>query len=123
MRPFRSLRSALAALLAVCVALLGLAAVSPDLHEHICAAHADHAPDHGPLATHDHDAPATSDKAPVDDQACAVTLFASGCETPVIFSLCPPAALHAEGVASFTELLLSRTLRGPERVCGPPALA
>ena len=123
MRPFRSLRPVLAALLAACVVLLGLAAVSPDLHGHICAAHADHAPDHGPLATHDHGAPAASDKAPTDDRACAVTLFAAGCETPMVFSLCPPACLHAEGVASFTELLLSRTLRGPERVCGPPARA
>jgi hypothetical protein len=74
----------------------------------------------GSDADHAHDAaPVTTDA----DHGCAVTLFATGCETPVAFAFCPPLALHAEGVTSFTEILLARTLRGPEQVCGPPVCA
>jgi len=58
-----------------------------------------------------------------EDPACAITLFAAGCEAAVPFVLCPPLGLHAEGVASFTERLFARTLPGPQRVCGPPARA
>ena len=117
MQPLRHLQPALAALLAACVLLLGLAVSSPALHHwlHVETACAD-----GSDADHAHDAaPSTTDA----DHGCAVTLFATGCETPVAFAFCPPLALHAEGVTSFTELLLARTLRGPEQVCGPPARA
>lgn len=134
MPPLRVIAPALSALLAACVVLLGLAAVSPRVHAELCAqigqgATHDHAHDHGDHAHADHarsdatDAHPEADLPATGDHACAVTLFAAGCETPVVFQLCPPLALHAEGVASFTELLLSRTPRGPERVCGPPALA
>ena len=59
-----------------------------------------------------------------DGHACAVTLFAAGCDVaPTAIPLAPPPELSAARVAAFTELLLTRTLRGPERVCGPPALA
>jgi hypothetical protein len=117
MQPLRHLQPALAALLAACVLLLGLAVNSPALHAHL---HVATACADGTDADHDHNsAPATADA----DHGCAVTLFATGCETPVAFAFCPPLALHAEGVTSFTELLLARTLRGPEQVCGPPVFA
>lgn len=97
----------LAAVLAACVLLLGFAAVSPALHGELC----DHA--HGDVSHADDDTP-----------GCAVVLFAGGftLSTPAP-DVTPPAALSAERVAAFTELLLARTLRGPERVCGPPAQA
>jgi hypothetical protein len=114
MHPFLAIQPALAALLAACVLLLGLAAWSPSLHHELCA-HGDEP--HG----HD-DAPATPSPSN-SDHLCAVTLFASGCEFPALpLSLTAP-RVDAARVASFTELLLARTLRGPERVCGPPALA
>lgn len=119
----------LAAFLAVCVVLLGLAGVSPRIHEQVCAhfrlpdtlSMADH------HAEHDHDAhghahPDVPD-ASEDDHVCAVTLFTAGCDTPSAPLFAPPPRLHAAGVASFHALLLERTLRGPQRVCGPPALA
>lgn len=128
--PRQSTATWLAVLLAACVLLLGFAAHSPGLHERLCVdaheAHlsdsCDHPDDHSTATTppSDHHSAHTS---PDHDHACAVTLFAAGCETPVIFTHCPPLALHAEGVANYTELLLSRTLRGPERVCGPPRTA
>lgn len=128
MRPLRRIQPALAALLAACVVLLGLAAVSPDLHALIhqrhghdttLAAHACGTDAHHAVAdTSPADAPALD--AP---HVCAVTLFAHGCDIAVpIFHLAPP-SLNATRVAQFTDLLLSRTLRGPERVCGPPPLA
>lgn len=109
MPSLRVIKPVLAVFLAACVLLLGLAALSPALHERLCDDHA-----------HDSDA---SGPASAGDHVCAVTLFAAGCDVAVIPSLCAPPTLHAEGVARFTELLLSRTLRGPERVCGPPARA
>ena len=114
MRLLRSLQPALAALLAACVLLLGWAAYSPALHEALC----DH--DHG------HETSEASAKSSVvgDDSAqdaCAVVLFAAGCEAPPPpLSLDEP-ALNAIRVAHFTEFMLARTLRGPARVCGPPA--
>jgi hypothetical protein len=123
----RPLQPVLAALLAACVLLLGWAAYAPDFHEALCdhghahpahdAAHAHgdsgHATDASGAA-----APDTSDGA-----SCAVTLFAAGCDAPTSPSLLVEPALSATRVAHFTEFMLSRTLRGPERVCGPPALA
>ncbi len=125
----RTLKSALAACLAVGVMLLGLAAVSPRVHAQLCAqirAEIDHAHDHAhdghAHGAHTHDE--SSGNAGSDEgHSCAVTLFAAGTEIPVSVYICAPVALHADGVASFTALLLTRTLRGPERVCGPPALA
>lgn len=125
MRPLPVLRPALAALLAACVLLLGLAAWAPNLHACLhggvaCAGEHDHvARGHG----HDHhEAPSAPDQA-TDEHACAVTLFAAGCDMPLLpLSLTAPPA-DAARVAAFTEFLLARTLRGPERVCGPPALA
>jgi hypothetical protein len=111
----RALQPALAALLAACVLLLGLAAWSPALHDELCShTHAEADGDH------DHD---KAHATPGADHACAVTLFAAGCDTPP-----PPLsliALPAEAArgAAFTEFMLARTLRGPERVCGPPARA
>jgi hypothetical protein len=118
MRTLRALQPTLAALLAACVLLLGLAASSPTLHEELCAqVHAhDHAHDH-------HDSPGAPALADAD-HICAVTLFAGGCTiAPASIPLSPPAALNTARVAAFTEFLLARTLRGPARVCGPPALA
>lgn len=121
MRLLRPLQPALAAFLAACVLLLGLAAQSPELHEALCQhgkEHADHAADHAHA-----DASADSEPATSDGAGCAVTLFASGCDTPPPpLSLVAP-ALNAVRVAHFTEFMLARTLRGPARVCGPPALA
>lgn len=117
MQPLRHLQPVLSALLAACVLLLGLAVNSPALHHLL---HADVACADGADADHAHDAAPVATDA---DHGCAVTLFATGCEIPVAFAFSPPVALHAEGVASFTELLLARTLRGPEQVCGPPAQA
>lgn len=107
MPSLRVITPALAAFLAACVLLLGLAAVSPALHGELC----DHA--HGEVSHADDDAP-----------GCAVVLFAGGVtlSTPPP-DLPPPAALNAARVAAFTEIVLARTLRGPERVCGPPASA
>ncbi|MEY4490032.1 MAG: hypothetical protein RIQ79_2540 [Verrucomicrobiota bacterium] len=117
MRLLRSLQPALAALLAACVLLLGLAAYSPDLHEIICAeqasfhhrhtGHADADGPHGPAADHD----------------CAVFLFAHGCTDTVPAIWISPTVLNATAVAHFTEFMLARTLRGPARVCGPPVPA
>ncbi len=129
MAPSRTLKSALAVFLAVGVVLLGLATVSPSVHAQLCAQlreEVGHAHDHDHLGHahggHGHDeSPSTAESS--DDHGCAVTLFSAGCDIPVAALICPPVALHAEGVASFTALLLTRTLRGPERVCGPPALA
>src|SRR5690606_22244123 len=123
MRSFRAIVPALAALLAVCVALLGLAAVSPDLHTRLCAQEnpAEYPHEHGgTLGVVDgdgdaglpHDAP---------EHVCAVTLFAGGCDQAPFFDFVVELRLTTLGVAQFTDLLLSRTLRGPERVCGPPA--
>lgn len=120
----------LAVLLAACVMLLGLAAHSPTLHQRLCVdAHETHlsdACDHSaapPTAKH-RPADAPSDHAsPEPDHACAVTLFAAGCETTAPLHLAPPLALAPGSVAHFTELLLARTLRGPERACGPPRTA
>ncbi len=117
MQPLRHLQPALAALLAACVLLLGLAVSSPALHAHL---HVEQACADGTDVDHAHDS--ASDTADANHR-CAVNLFATGCEAPVAFAFCPPVALHAEGVTSFTELLLARTLRGPEQVCGPPARA
>jgi hypothetical protein len=114
MRLLRSLQPALAALLAACVLLLGWAAYSPALHDTLC----DHA--------HEHQTSGAPEKSPAvgDDSAqdaCAVVLFAAGCEAPPPpLSLAEP-ALNAIRVAHFTEFMLARTLRGPARVCGPPA--
>ena len=111
----RAFQPALAALLAACVLLLGLAAWSPALHSELCPhAHAEADGDH-----HHDEVPATTDV----DHTCAVTLFAAGCDAPP-----PPLSLtalpaEAARVAAFTEFMLARTLRGPERVCGPPAHA
>lgn len=128
MHLLRPLHPALAALLAACVLLLGLAAQAPHLHEAICQhgkEHADHA-DHDATHAADHahaDTSADSEPATPDDAGCAVTLFASGCDTPPHpLSLVAP-ALNAVRVAHFTEFMLARTLRGPARVCGPPALS
>ena len=109
MPSLRTITPALAALLAACVLLLTFAAVSPGLHEELC----DHA--HGDVSHAGND---NSDDAP----DCAVMLFAGGVtlSTPPP-DLLPPAALSAARIAAFTDILLSRTLRGPERVCGPPA--
>ncbi len=122
MRPHRVIQPALAALLAACVLLLGFAAWSPELHEELCAHdHTDHAHPHG-HAHADDDAPGAPAPGGAD-HACAVTLFAAGCEPPALpLSTTAPTA-DAARVAAFTELLLARTLRGPERACGPPALA
>jgi hypothetical protein len=123
MLPLRRLQPALAALLAACVLLLGLAAWSPELHEKLCAH--EHAVAHDPA--HDHcsgDHAEHAPAAPAEEPACAVTLFASGCAVaPTAIPLSPPLGLSAARVTAFTELLFARTLRGPDRVCGPPALA
>lgn len=116
MRPSPVLQATLAALLAACVLLLGLAAWSPALHERFCADHAT-ATSH---ASHDHDAPVGDDADP--DHRCAITLFDGGCVLPLEDPISPASALNAVRVAAFTELLLARTLRGPARVCGPPLL-
>lgn len=131
MRSLRRIEPALAALLAACVVLLGLAAVSPELHALI---HERHGHDTTPAvhachADSDIRHAATPDTSPAadlaldDEHACAVTLFAHGCDLDVPVFHLSPTSLTATSVAQFTELLLSRTLRGPERVCGPPALA
>lgn len=139
------IRHLLAALLAACVLLLGLATQAPSLHAALCgtihahhheAADCDdqesgsflaplgaHASTEGQAPSHNGAPHPLDSSTAADNHVCAVTLFAAGCETPAVFSLCPPTTLNAVGVASFTELLLSRTLRGPERACGPPALA
>lgn len=122
MRPLRRLQPALAAFLAACVLLLGLAAWSPELHEELYA-HGDTAHAHHPGHAHSEDDSPAAPSPLADDHACAVTLFAAGCDAPALpLSLTAPPA-DAARVASFTEILLARTLRGPERVCGPPALA
>lgn len=125
MRAATTIQSALAALLAACVVLLGIAAHAPALHDTLCrldaaphCATADGADDHG--HAHDDDAPAPSLGS---DHACAITLFAAGCEAPALPFLLAEPALNATRVAHFTEFMLARTLRGPARVCGPPALA
>lgn len=113
MRSTHPFQPVLAVLLAACVLLLGLAAKSPALHEDLCVQGHAHADGH----SHEH-APADD-----DDHACAVTLFATGCDAPALpLALTAPPS-DAARFASFTELLLARTLRGPERVCGPPARA
>ena len=120
MPPHRAIQSAIAVLLTACVLLLGLAAVSPELHEGIChhehpklVAKQDAGHEHRPdSAGADHDN---------SEAGCVVHLFAHGCDIAVpVVHLSPP-SLNATKVAQFTELMLSRTLRGPERVCGPPA--
>jgi hypothetical protein len=133
MRLLRQLRPAVAAFLAASVLLLGWAATSPLVHAELCPdAHAafahDHAHDHGDDAAHSHgtshdaspsDAPASLAK----DHICAVTLFSTGCEVPAHDIGLREPSLNATRVAHFTEFMLARTLRGPARVCGPPALA
>jgi len=131
MRRLNPLQPAFAAFLAVCVLLLGLAAVSPELHEFVCT-EAEH--QHHPGAQHDElaaDASAAAhphhDGAPApvakdDDHGCAVRLFAHGCTHATPEPFVSPPVLNATNVAHFTELMLARTLRGPARVCGPPAL-
>jgi len=115
----RAFQPLLAVLLTACVLLLGFATVSPGLHDLLC--------DHAHVAaapSADDTRQETAQFADTGDHACAVTLFASGCPaTAPDPSFIPPPALSAARVAAFTEFLLARTLRGPERVCGPPALA
>lgn len=123
----RPLQPVLAALLAACVLLLGWAAHAPDFHEALC----DHAHDHPAHdaahepgdSSHAPDTPGTSEPHTPDGAICAVTLFAAGCDAPTSPRLLVEPALNAICVAHFTEFMLSRTLRGPARVCGPPALA
>lgn len=132
MRPLRRLQPVLAALLAACVLLLGLASWSPDLHARLHAG-TDCGPDHEHPApdratsSHGHyhgDSPATPASHADEYHGCAVNLFASGCDVaPTAVPLSPPLELSPARVAAFTEWMLARTLRGPERVCGPPALA
>ena len=120
MPSLRALQPVLAVHLAACVLLLGLAAVSPRLHDLLC----EHAHDvAAPSAVGDADHE-TEPAADTGDHACAVALFAAGCSaTAPHASVAPPSALTAARVAAFIEIVLSRTLRGPERVCGPPARA
>jgi ABC-type nickel/cobalt efflux system permease component RcnA len=131
MRLIRSLSPLLAVVLTAAVLLLGLAAQSPALHRSLCAAHEigldhdhDHAHEHQHHAAHeghaDCDGPADKPQDLTPEHSCAVTLFAHGCtpSVPLVFVSAP--ALTATAVAQFEALLLSRTLRGPERVCGPP---
>jgi hypothetical protein len=122
MRFPRPLQPVLAAILAACVLLLGLAASAPALHAVICLSHTDHP--QAAHATHGHcdhrdDAPAPD----TTDHACAITLFAAGCDSPPPLFLLVEPALNAVRVEHLHELLLARTLRGPARVCGPPAQA
>lgn len=128
--PRQPTSSWLAILLAACVVLLGLANQSPGLHQRLCGethgAQISDSCDHheasaqaAPDPSDDH----TGHTAPGHEHGCAVTLFAAGCETIAAFDIPLPLALTPESVDGFIELLLSRTLRGPERVCGPPAHA
>ncbi len=125
--PFlRQLQPLLAAALAACLLLVSLAAWSPELHERLHALSGCEAEMHendAPHAGHDGSDHEHSTAEQGSNHSCAVTLFASGCDKPAFFTLAQPVKMHAEGVASFTELLLARTLRGPKHVCGPPALA
>jgi hypothetical protein len=132
MRLIRQLQPALAAFLAACVLLLGLAAVSPALHESLCTgesqahhnvAHQETVANVAPSDPHHCDTSSTAPADGDDDHACAVHLFAHGCtaNVPAVFSA--PPELNATRVAHFTEFMLDRTLRGPARVCGPPVLA
>ncbi len=117
MRLLPPLQPALAALLAACVLLLGWAAYSPALHQTL------HNDGHGSCAanaTDSHHATAPED-ADAPDHSCAVTLFAAGCDAPSAPLFLSEPALNAIRVAHFTEFMLARTLRGPARVCGPPA--
>lgn len=122
----RHLQPALAALLAACVLLLGLAGASPALHDAVCthrgesAAHEHSRPDSH--AAHDHADDAAHPTGPLE-HICAITLFAAGCDSPAPPLFLVEPALNATRLAHFTEFMLARTLRGPARVCGPPALA
>lgn len=127
MHYLRQLQPVVTALLAVCLLLLGFAAHSPSFHDAICS-HGLHA-SHECHGEHDHhdvnheenhdDQPASTDR----EHACAVTSFANGCEAPSLPVLLAEPVLNAIRVSHFTEFMLARSLRGPARVCGPPAQA
>jgi hypothetical protein len=118
MRPLRRLQPALAAFLAACVLLLGLAAWSPALHAELCPQPSAH-PHLAGEPAHDHEeAPLAS-----SDHACAVTLFASGCLTATPPPALSAPVLHAASIPVFTERILPRIPRGPVRACGPPTRA
>lgn len=124
MRLLRLLQPVLAALLAACVLLLGLAVQTPSLHEELCAyPHVKH--DHAEATPHAHshadDNASTPANAPADNHVCAITLFAAGCEAPALPVYLSEPVLNATRVAHFSEFMLARALRGPARVCGPPA--
>jgi len=124
MRLLRPLQPVLAALLAACVLLLGSAAQTPSLHAGLCAyPHAEH--DHLEATPHAHghadDNASTPANAPADNHVCAITLFAAGCEAPALPVYLSEPVLNATRVAHFSEFMLARALRGPARVCGPPA--
>lgn len=116
MRLLRQLQAAFAAFLAICVLALGFAAVSPQLHRLICSEESHH--QHSDVRHHGH--ASDSDIANAFHE-CAVQLFGHGCtaSAPVIFV--SPVVLNATSVAQFTEFMLTRTLRGPARVCGAPS--
>jgi hypothetical protein len=114
------LRPALATFLAACFVLLGLAAQSPQLHELLCAVET-LTGRHSASRNHGHESPGPDDSAPPSEgHDCAVTLFAAGTDAPSAFAVGTHLAFPLQNAPDFTCLLLSRTLRGPQRACGQP---